>query len=99
MNAPQKTKTRAHEPRTGCSADVAKMIVSASPYQIQVAAYVPKELQGKLAPLEWLEAIMDWYGGEVVQTGEDLCYGTIDDLKGEVVQTGEDLCYGTIDDL
>jgi len=82
MNAPQKKKTRAHEARAGCSAEVAKMIISANPCQIQVAAYVPKELQTSLGPLEWLQHVMDWYGGEVVQTGEELCFGTIDDLKG-----------------
>jgi len=82
MNAPAKKVTRAHEARAGCSADVAKMIVSANPNQIQVIAYVPKALQDKLKPADWLEEVMAWYGGDVKATGDEICVGTVDHLSG-----------------
>merc|ERR1712187_921958 len=84
MNALEKKVKRAHEVRAGCSADVAKMIVSANPCQIQVAAYVPKALQNKLTPNDWLHEVMTWYDGTInfrCSSGE-MCVGTIDDLQG-----------------
>lgn len=58
------------------------MIVSANPCQIQVVAHVPQALQKSLTPLDWLEEVMAWYGGDVVQTGPEICVGLVDNLNG-----------------
>lgn len=82
MNAPEARVVRAHQERSGCAGNLAKMVVSANPCQIRVVAHVPKALQESLAPEAWLEEVMAWYGGDVVQTGPEICVGLVDNLNG-----------------
>jgi len=82
MNAPEPKKVRAHMERSGCSGHLAKMIVSASANQVAVAAYVPTALQELLKPSDWLTEVLEWYGGELVDQGDEFCAGIIKDIGG-----------------
>lgn len=82
MNAPASKVVRAHQAHLGGAAHLGKMITTSNNDQVAVAAFVPKELQSSLKPLDWLQEVMDWYGGEVTQQGEELCLGVVKDLSG-----------------
>jgi len=82
MNATEPKVVRAHMERMGCSGELAKIVVSAHKDFIAVVAYVPEALQESLTPKDWLEEVMDWYGGEVVTSSEETCGGIIEQVGG-----------------
>jgi len=82
MNAKEPKVVRAHMERSGCSGELAKIVVSAHKDFIAVVAYVPEALQKSLTPKDWLEDVMHWYGGEVVSSSEETCGGVIEQLGG-----------------
>jgi len=82
MNAPAPKTQRAHMSATGGSGHLAKMTFAANMEQVVCVAYVPKDLHDKLKPLPWIQEVMDWYGGEVVDKGEEQCTGIISHLGG-----------------
>jgi len=77
MNEPKKKITRAHQDPLGGGAHIGKFICSASANQVATVAHVPADLQEKLHFTEWMREVMDWYGGNIVQTSDAFCVGVI----------------------
>jgi len=82
MNAQKPKKTRAHQDPLGGSDHLGKFICVANARQVVAIAYVPKELQDKLSPQEWMQEVTDWYGGEIVQQTDGLCVGVFSGFDG-----------------
>jgi len=65
------------EERKGCSGHIGKMIFSAGVEQLAVTAYVPEEKQGDLECKEWLQTVLNLFGGQVVTEGKSVCQGVV----------------------
>merc|ERR1712070_1114233 len=67
------------EERRGCSGHIGKMIFSAGVDQLALVAYVSaKGEQDHVAFCEeWLKAVLEPFGGEVVEVGAGMCQGRV----------------------
>merc|ERR1712151_935057 len=65
------------EERKGGSGHIGKMVFSAGTEQLAIVAYVPAEKQSELSCEEWLKAVVQTQGGEVLSTGKDICTGRV----------------------
>jgi len=65
------------EERKGCSGHVGKMIFSAGAEQLAVVAYVPEAKKDELSGKEWLEAVLNNFGGQVVSSEGMISTGVV----------------------
>ncbi|CAJ1405331.1 unnamed protein product [Effrenium voratum] len=65
------------EERKGGSGHIGKMVFSVGVDHLAVLAYVPDEKLKELNCQEWLKAVLDTQGGEVVSKGEKVCTGKV----------------------
>merc|ERR1711874_564617 len=63
------------EERKGGSGKIGKMIFSAGEQQLGVIAYVPTDKQDQLSCEEWMMAVLQSQGGEIVKKGKEVCTG------------------------
>jgi len=78
MSAMNAKSDPTEEERKGGSGHIGKMIFSAGPERLAIAAYVPEAKQGELNCKEWLEKVLSMFpGGKIEVEGKDVCSGFI----------------------
>jgi hypothetical protein len=65
------------EERKGCSGHIGKMIFSCGVEQLAVIAYVPEEKIKDLECKDWLQTVLNLFGGEVLNDTPGLCTGVV----------------------
>jgi len=65
------------EERKGCSGHIGKMIFSAGAEQLAVVAYVPEAKKDALSGREWLETVLNNFGGQVVSSEGEISCGFV----------------------
>lgn len=77
VDAMNETAVPGEEERKGCSGHVGKMIFSAGVEQLAVVAYLPTEKQDALECQEWLQAVLNLFGGKLDICGKTICTGFV----------------------
>merc|ERR1712154_15586 len=65
------------EERKGGSGHIGKMVFSAGVEQLAIVAYVPEAKHGELVCEEWLNAVLNNFGGQVKTKAKDICAGFV----------------------
>jgi lysyl-tRNA synthetase class 2 len=77
MKAMNAQPTPGEEERKGCSGHIGKMIFSCGVEQLAVIAYVPDEKVQALECKDWLQTVLNLFGGEVLSASPGLCTGVV----------------------
>lgn len=56
---------------------IGKMLFSVGRSQIAVAAYVPPAKQAQLSSMDWLQVVLDQFGGHIVSTAPEISAGVV----------------------
>lgn len=65
------------EERKGCSGHIGKMIFSCGVDQLAVIAYVPEDKIEALECKDWLQTVLNLFGGEILSNTPGLCTGVV----------------------
>merc|ERR1711918_126135 len=75
MKAMNATPIPGEEERKGCSGHIGKMIFSCGVEQLAVVAYVPEDKINDLECKDWLQTVLNLFGGKILSDSPGLCTG------------------------